>query len=125
MDELLEAISKEKDNRFNKPWNKLGKGLKLNRLNDFVDKYECIDDDKILLKALLTKSLNNNNLKNDHINYDHANNNILNIENLSYDDGVFTLDNVVKKTKPKVRSKTKTNIERHFNRSKKSDTKTL
>lgn len=125
MDDLLDAISKEQQNRFNKPWNKLDKGLKLNRINEYVDNYKCDDDDKIKLKDLLIKSLNNNALKNEHVEYDQNTSNILNIKNLSYENDTFSIVNIVKKSKPKMRSKTKTNIERHFNRSKKSDAKTI
>ena len=125
MDDLLDAISKEQQNRFNKPWNKLDKGLKLNRINEYVENYDCDDDDKIKLKDLLIKSLNNNTLKNEHIKYDQDNNAILNISTLTYENNTFSITNIVKKTKPKIRSKTKTNIERHFNRSKKSDAKTI
>ena len=125
MDDLLDAISKEQQNRFNKPWNKLDKGLKLNRINEYIENYDCDNDDKIKLKDLLIKSLNNNTLKNDHIKYDQDNNAILNINTLTYENNTFSITNIVKKTKPKIRSKTKTNIERHFNRSKKSDAKTI
>lgn len=125
MDDLLDAISKEQQNRFNKPWNKLDKGLKLNRINEYLDNYECDDDDKIKLKDLIFRSFNNNTLKNEHIDYDQNTFNIQNIKNLSYDNNTFSIVNIVKKSKPKMRSKTKTNIERHFNRSKKSDSKTI
>ena len=125
MDDLLDAISKEQQNRFNKPWNKLDKGLKLNRINEYVENYDCDDDDKIKLKDLLIKSFNNNTLKNDHIKYDQDNISIININTLTYENNTFSINNIVKKTKPKIRSKTKTNIERHFNRSKKSDAKTI
>lgn len=124
MDDLLDAISKEQENRFSKPWNKLDKGLKLNRINEFIMNYDCDSSDKSKLKDLLIKSLNDNILKNEHFEYDKNNNVILNIKNLSYNNNTFSI-NIVKKTKPKVRSKTKTNIERHFNRSKKSDAKTI
>ena len=36
MDELLNAIEKEKNNRFQKLWTKLDKGTKLNRLTIFI-----------------------------------------------------------------------------------------
>ena len=125
MDDLLDAISKEQQNRFNKPWNKLDKGLKLNRINEYVENYDCDDNDKIKLKDLLIKSFNNNTLKNDHIKYNLDNISIININTLTYENNTFSINNIVKKTKPKIRSKTKTNIERHFNRSKKSDAKTI
>lgn len=126
MDELLDAISKEQENRFNKPWNKLDKGLKLNRINNYVDTYECTEEKRKELKLLLLKIFNTNILKNDHIVYDQEENIIKNIKILIFKDDKFELTTKINvKNKPKNKSKTKTNIERHFNRSKKTDSRTM
>ena len=126
MDELLDAISKEQENRFNKPWNKLDKGLKLNRINNYVDTYECTEEKRKELKLLLLKNFNTNILKNDHIEYDQEENIIKNIKILIFKDDKFELTTKINvKNKPKNKSKTKTNIERHFNRSKKTESRTM
>tara|TARA_B110000977_G_scaffold175406_1_gene230133 strand:- start:376 stop:753 length:378 start_codon:yes stop_codon:yes gene_type:complete len=125
MDELLDAISKEQENRFNKPWMRMDKGLKINRLIDYTEDYDCCESDKVKLKEILLKAFSSNILKNDHILYDQVNNKISNIKILSYEDNKFVLQNNAIKSKSKTRSKSKSNIERHFSRSKKADPKTL
>ena len=125
MDELLDAISKEQENRFNKPWMRMDKGLKINRLIDYTEDYDCCESDKVKLKEILLKAFSSNILKNDHIVYDQVNNKISNIKILSYEDNKFVLQNNAIKSKSKTRSKSKSNIERHFSRSKKADPKTL
>jgi len=125
MDELLEAIAEEQNNRFNKTWSKLDKGLKMNRLNNYIEMYDCDDNQRISLKELLIESFINNSLKNDHIEYDKESSQIINIKTLSCENDEFSLNSMNRKPKPKVRSKSKSNVERHFNRSKKSDNKSL
>ena len=61
-------------------------------------------------------------MKNEYIDYDPPNNIIVTIKNLVYYNDEFSLTGVNIKSKPKARSKSKTNIERHFNRKKESRT---
>lgn len=126
MDELLAVISKEQIDRFSKPWCKLDKGSKKNRIINFSENYECSEEDKILLKNLLVKLYNNNILKNDFIEYNSESSMIINIKNLSYNDKQFQFTPNAIKHKMKSRSsKTKTKVERHLTRGKKSDSKTI
>ena len=37
MQDIIDAVEKEKDNRFHKSWVKLDKGSKLNRLTHFIE----------------------------------------------------------------------------------------
>ena len=107
MDDLLEKLSKEQLNRFNKPWAKLDKGLRKNRIIFFCDNYDCTEQQKTVLKDLLLKTFNNNSLKNEYIDYDPPNNIIVTIKNLVYYNDEFSLTGVNIKSKPKARSKAK------------------
>ena len=123
MDDLLNKLESEKNDRFKKAWSKLEKGNKLNRLNMFIvsettDKELNDGQVKILTKlltSLFEKGVFN---KSSEINYCAENATILSIKNLNYDiyknEYSFTLP---KKTiKPVTKSKSK--IDRHFSRSK-------
>ena len=124
MDELLAIISKEQTERFNKPWCKLDKGSKKNRIIYYAENYDCDEDNKVILKNLLIKLLNNNILKNEYIEYDNQSSCITNVKHLSFTDNNFTFTPNVIKHKSKIRnSKTKTKIERHLSRGKKQNPK--
>jgi len=123
MDDLLNKLESEKNDRFKKTWSKLEKGNKLNRLNLFIvsetiDKELNEDQVKILKKLVTTlfeKGIFN---KSSEIDYCAENAAIINIKNLKYDSDTneysFTLP---KKTiKPVTKSKSK--VDRHFSRSK-------
>ena len=127
MDELFAAISKEQTERFNKPWCKLDKGSKKDRIISFTENYDCDKDNKNILKNLLIKLHNNNILKNEYIEYDVESSCIKNIKYLSFTDNnfTFTTPNIIKH-KSKIRSsKTKTKVERHLSRGKKTESKTI
>jgi hypothetical protein len=123
MDDLLNKLESEKNDRFKKTWSKLEKGNKLNRLNLFIvsettDKELNENQVKILknlLISLFDKGIFN---KSSEIEYCVENAVIISIKNLNYDSDKneysFTLP---KKTiKPVTKSKSK--IDRHFSRSK-------
>ena len=123
MDDLLNKLESEKNDRFKKTWSKLEKGNKLNRLNMFIvsettDKELNENQVKILknlLISLFDKGIFN---KSSEIEYCVENAVIISIKNLNYDSDKneysFTLP---KKTiKPVTKSKSK--IDRHFSRSK-------
>lgn len=132
MEAVLQKIDQEKENRFKKQWTKLDKGSKLNRLLLFVkmEKAEknLSDNSENQLKTLLIQLHSTNLLnKTSEIEYDIENSTIINIHNLHFENDkyYFQKSEKTKKGTKKNTSQTNTsNLERHFNRSKKS-TKTI
>ena len=123
MDELLNAVEKEKNNRFQKQWTKLDKGTKLNIITLFIEeqsKINELDEDEIkLLKKLLFRLCQNGSFnKSGEIDYSEETYQIINIKNLKYDKNKkkYSFDLPKKTIKPS--SKSKSNIDRHFSRSK-------
>ena len=123
MDELLNAVEEEKENRFQKQWTKLDKGTKLNRLTLFIEeqsKINELNEDEIrLLKKLLFRLCQNGSFnKSGEIDYSEETYQIINIKNLKYDENKkkYSFDLPKKTIKPS--SKSKSNIDRHFSRSK-------
>ena len=85
MDELLNAVEKEKNNRFQKQWTKLDKGTKLNRITLFIEeqsKINELDEDEIkLLKKLLFRLCQNGSFnKSGEIDYSEETYQIINIK---------------------------------------------
>jgi hypothetical protein len=123
MDDLLNKLESEKNDRFKKTWSKLEKGNKLNRLNVFlvdetIDK-ELNDGQAKFLKKLLTSLFEKGAFnKSSEIEYCAEKAEIISIKNLNYDiDKKEYSFNLPKKTiKPVTKSKSK--IDRHFSRSK-------
>ena len=128
MQDIINAVEKEKDNRFQKSWTKLDKGSKLNRLSLFIEK-ECEDknlneDGKKKLKKLLFHVCENGSLnKVNDVEYSDETYEIISIKNLIYDgDKKSHSFNLPKKVvKPTAKSKSK--IDRHFSRSKENKDK--
>jgi len=123
MDDLLKKLESEKEERFKKPWAKLEKGNKLNRLNlyigDEISEKELSEDTIKKLKKLLHTIFEKGILsKSSEIEYCNETCKILNIKNLVYDEDKNEYNfNLPKKTvKPTTKSKSK--IDRHFSRSK-------
>ena len=131
MEELLKKIDKEKENRFKKQWTKLDRGSKLDRLLLFV-KMEKIektlsDNSENQLKSLLIQIHSSNLLnKSSEIDYDIDNSKIIQVHNLSFDEeqDKYIFNKPDKKIKKNTSQTNTSNLERHFNRSKKS-TKTF
>jgi len=128
MNDLISTIDKEKDERFKKPWPKLEKGTKLNRILLFVKQEklekELTSEQEKQLKQLLNKVCATGSLnKINDVEYDQEELKIISIQNLSFDEDSkkYSFEKIEKKTKSS--SKSKSNVERHFNRSKKSDKK--
>ena len=121
MDELLKQIDEERDSRFKKPWAKLDKGSKLNRLSLFVkmEKTEkgLSDEEEKKLKILVSQ-LCDMGLLNKTGDVEYADEIIGTIKNLEYkeDTREYSFKREEKKNKPT--QKSKGNIERHFSRSK-------
>jgi len=125
MEVLFEGIEKEKEERFRTSWSKLDKGSKLNRIHLFVKKEkidkELDDNQEKQLKTLLLKLFNSESLnKSSNVEYCQETYEILNIKNLIYDEDTHKYEVLLQVKKRKSEGKSKSNIERHFNRSKES-----
>ena len=123
MDDLLKRLESEKEERFKKPWAKLEKGNKLNRLNlyieDEISEKELNEDTIKKLKKLLHTIFEKGILsKSSEIEYCNETCKILNIKNLVYDEdkNEYNFNLPKKVVKPTTKSKSK--IDRHFSRSK-------
>jgi len=123
MDDLLKKLESEKEERFKKPWVKLEKGNKLNRLNLYIDdeisEKELNEDTIKKLKKLLNSIFEKGILsKSSEIEYCNETCKILNIKNLVYDEdkNEYNFNLPKKVVKPTTKSKSK--IDRHFSRSK-------
>lgn len=122
MEELLAKIDEEAENRFRKPWSKLDKGCKMNRLSQFVKlqktENELSDDQEKRLKIMLVQLCENSSLnKGSIVTYDESETQITSIKNLEYnpEDKTYTFKKPVKVAKS-TPSKSKSNVERHFSR---------
>lgn len=126
MEELFQKIDQEKQNRFKKQWAKLDKGSRLNRLLLFVkmQKAELNLSEQVEnnLRTLLLQLHNSNILnKTSEIEYDIETSMIIKINYLSFEED--SKKYVYVKQEKKLNKKNpsqNSNIERHFNRSKKS-----
>ena len=122
--DFKQLIDKEKEERFSKSWSKLDKGTKINRLHLFIKKQkltnELNDDQEKQLKILLIQSFENGSLnKSSDIEYSIEDKEILNIKNLEFDEKNKKYKFIIGIKKKKIDGgKSKSNIDRHFNRSK-------
>ena len=123
MDELLNAVEKEKNNRFQRLWTKLDKGSKLDRLKLFIEEQSEInelnkDEIKKLRKLLIHLCENGSLNKSSDVEYCDETYHILSIKNLKYnkEKNNYSFDLPKKTIKPTTKSKS--NIDRHFTRSK-------
>ena len=123
MDDLLKKLESEKEERFKKPWAKLEKGNKLNRLNlyieDEISEKELSEDTIKKLKKLLHTIFEKGILsKSSEIEYCIETSKIISIKNLVYDKdkNEYNFNLPKKVVKPTTKSKSK--IDRHFSRSK-------
>jgi len=124
MDALLQTIDKERDHRFKKPWSKLDKGSRLNRISQFV-KFEktnnsLTNEEESKLKILLVQLSEFGDIsKSGSVIYNVDEEHIESIPKLLYDEETHTYsfkrDTINKKMKSTPKSKS--NIARHFSRS--------
>ena len=122
----MEAPTQEKElqkARCQKPWNKLDKGIKLNRLLIFIKQESAskslTDSQEKQLKTLLFHLCENNGLsKSNHVAYNPETMEIESISLIDYNETTHKYS--VKKTvyKSKGISKSKSNIEKHLSRTK-------
>tara|TARA_B100000963_G_C22624815_1_gene671770 strand:+ start:1432 stop:1839 length:408 start_codon:yes stop_codon:yes gene_type:complete len=124
MEELFKGIEKEKEERFRKTWSKLDKGSKLNRIHLFIktekiDK-ELNDSQEKQLKTLLLRIFETGGLnKASEIDYSQETYQIESIKNLNFNEETNKYDFVSQLKKKKIEGgKSKSNVERHFSRSK-------
>jgi len=122
---IEELIALEFGERFNKPWSKLDKGTKLNRLHLFIKKEKIsknLDDShETQLKTLITNRFEKSELnKMSDISYCQENKEIITIKNLTYDENKrkYQFSHGPNKKKKTDGGKSKSNIDRHFSRSK-------
>ena len=123
MDDLLKKLESEKENRFKKPWAKLEKGNKLNRLNLYIAdeisekelSEECGKKLKKLLHTIFEKGILS---KSSEIEYCNETFKILSVKNLVYDENKNEYNFNLPKKVVKPTSKSKSKIDRHFSRSK-------
>tara|TARA_B100001093_G_C26793047_1_gene999871 strand:+ start:1411 stop:1845 length:435 start_codon:yes stop_codon:yes gene_type:complete len=120
MEELLKL---ERLNRFNNPWSKLDKGTKLNRLHLFIKKEKIDkslnDKQENQLKTLLISILESGGInKVSEINYSIEDTEIKEIKNLTFDENLKYYSFLTPVKKKKEGNKSKSNIDRHFSRSK-------
>tara|TARA_B110000971_G_C19699452_1_gene359146 strand:+ start:193 stop:579 length:387 start_codon:yes stop_codon:yes gene_type:complete len=122
MEDIFQEMDKERDDRFKRVWSKLDKGSKSNRILLFIKlkktELELNDSQEKQFKALLYQLCESGALnKTSEIDYCSETYQILNIKNLEYDEDNKKF-NFKKVEKKKSVSKSKTNIEKHLNRSK-------
>ena len=122
MEQLFEGIEKEQEDRFKNAWSKLDKGSKLNRIHLFIKKdkieKELDDNQEKQMKTLLLNLFNSGSLnKSSNVEYCQETYEILNIKNLIFDEDTHKYEIAVQVKKRKSEGKSKSNIERHFNRS--------
>ena len=123
MDELLNAVEKEKNNRFQRLWTKLDKGSKLDRLKLFIEEQSEINElnnneIKKLRKLLIHLCENGSLNKSGDVEYCDETYHILSIKNLKYNKEKKTYSFDLPKKTIKPTTKSKSNIDRHFSRSK-------
>ena len=125
MEQLFEKIDQERLSRFQKPWSKLDRGGRINRIYAFVKmektQHNLSDETESKLKILLIQLCETGGLnKSSDVSYDEDSENIISIKNLEYDSDTkqYTYSPEIKKHKST--QKSKGNIERHFSRSKES-----
>ena len=126
MSDILNMMDTESKNIVNKSWSKINRSNKITLLENFV---ESEIEDKSLdektgnnLKKLLIQSFNSNLLnKQSDVVYDSLQNSIIEIKSLKYDSDTNTYSLVSEKKDVKVNTKTrsKTNIDKLLNNSKK------
>ena len=123
MKDLLDAVDINTNNSLNKSWSKLNKTDKLKLINNFIEiESNEKDIDKYILEKLLHTSFKNGLLnKQSIVDYDIKNNIIKTIKILLYDEETNTykikVDNNMKvQSKPK----SKSNIDKLLNKSKKN-----
>jgi hypothetical protein len=126
MQSMMDMVDEERKSLESLPWSKLNKSKRSKLLNDFILYYSVeneLDEIKTQqLKKLLHKSLSNNLLnKQSDINYNIKEKKINKITSLIYNESKNRFEIKIKETNSRVSTKSKTNIDRLANQSKKKN----
>jgi hypothetical protein len=125
MESLLATIDKERDARFLKPWSKLDKGSRLNRLSLYVrteiTERELTEEEGLALKHLLMQLCEAGALtKACEITYSEDEQQVTEIKRLTYEEETRVYSYAREDKTSKSSHKSRSNIDRHFSRSKES-----
>lgn len=126
MQSMMDMVDEERKSLESLPWSKLNKSKRSKLLDDFILYYSVeneLDEIKTQqLKKLLHKSLSNNLLnKQSDINYNIKEKKINKISSLIYNESKKRFEIKIKETNSRVSTKSKTNIDRLANQSKKKN----
>ncbi len=88
-DQFLKFLESNSEDAYTRPWHRLERGLRLNRLRRFADeeaaRFQLQDDEKQALNTLLSKALDKKQLNSKSIvNYDESEQKILEIKGLVF-----------------------------------------
>jgi|TARA_B110001469_G_C9614671_1_gene305924 hypothetical protein len=126
MESLLDSIDKERDARFMKPWAKLDKGSRLNRITHFVEseaeERQLSEAEELDLKETLRQLCDTGLLtKASEVSYSEGEQRILALKRLVYEETtrIYTYTREEKKTKSS--HKSRSNVDRHFTRAKENN----
>lgn len=126
MSDLLNMMDMESKNIVNKSWSKINRSNKITLLENFIEneiETKSLDEKTgNNLKKLLIQSLNSNLLnKQSDVIYDSLQNTIIEIKSLKYDSdtNTYSLLNEKKDVKVNTKTRSKTNIDKLLNNSKK------
>ena len=115
-EKMTELLNKEKDTIYKQTWNKLDRGLKINRLKEFISREvkqkKLTKIQELQLSELLLSACSNNKMNriNDII-YNHHEGNIEQLKNLNYKDGIYHLK-MIEQKQSRTSTKPKSNIDR-------------
>ena len=126
MKDLMNLVDNERENLINKSWSKIEKSIRLQLLNEYIENYiiEKSLDNKtskqfktVVIKAFQSNLLN----KQSDIKYNIESNKIIDITILKYDEEKKIYEIKTKNNKVKItpKTKSKTNIDKLLNNSKK------
>ena len=130
MKDLMEMVDSERVNITNKTWSRIEKSTRLRLLNEYIENYvlENSLEDEITkqFKTIVIKAFQSNLLnKQSDIKYDTENNKIIDITIIKYnkEKKLFELKTRDNKVKITPKTKSKTNIDKLLNNSKKNSKK--
>lgn len=88
-DQFMKFLATNSEDAFTRPWHRLERGMRLNRLRRYVDeeaqRFHLVEDEKTELFNMLTKALDKKQLNSKSIvNYDTEQQKILEIKGLNY-----------------------------------------
>ena len=115
-EEIIELLNKEKDYIYKQSWNKLERGLKINRIKEFIQREtkekSLTKIQSVQLSGILISACSNNKLNRvSDVNYNIEEGIIVSFKNLSFENNTYQLKiNETKKHKPS--GKPKSNIDR-------------